>query len=88
MVTDALRGYLSVATGQVSALAEDLVSTGRRNGESLALLVGHEVEQAVRRLGLASSAEVEELTRRVRQLERTVRQLQAELGRSASEPET
>jgi polyhydroxyalkanoate synthesis regulator phasin len=63
--------------GQVSALAEELINTSRRNRESLALLVRHEVEQAVKRLGLAPAGDVEELTRRVRELERTVRQLKA-----------
>src|SRR3954469_11731353 len=61
--------------GQVSALAEDLVTTSRRNRESLAVLVRHEVEQAVKRLGVAPAGDVEELTRRVRELERTVREL-------------
>ena len=42
---------------QVSSLAEDLLSTSRRNRESLALLVRHEVEQAVKRLGLAPAAQ-------------------------------
>lgn len=63
--------------GQVSALAEDLINTSRRNRESLVLLVRHEVEQAVKRLGLAPAGDVEELTRRVRELERTVRELKA-----------
>jgi polyhydroxyalkanoate synthesis regulator phasin len=63
--------------GQVSALAEDLISTSRRNRESLLLLVRHEVEQAVKRLGLAPSGDIEELTRRVREVERTVRELKA-----------
>src|SRR3954453_8768423 len=73
--------------GQVSALAEDLINTSRRNRESLVLLVRHEVEQAVKRLGLAPAGDVEELTRRVRELERTVRELMAS-GRSASEAPT
>jgi polyhydroxyalkanoate synthesis regulator phasin len=102
MVKDALRGYLSLASGlseitaararsaarslveqgeatagQVSALAEDLVATSRRNRESLLLLVRHEVEQAVRRLGVGASSDVETLTTRVRELERTVRELRA-----------
>jgi polyhydroxyalkanoate synthesis regulator phasin len=80
MVRDALRGYLARATGtagQVSALAEDLITTSRRNRESLVLLVRHEVEQAVKRLGLAPAADVDELTRRVRELERAVRELKA-----------
>jgi polyhydroxyalkanoate synthesis regulator phasin len=63
--------------GQVSALAEDLITTSRRNRESLALLVRHEVEQAVKRLGLAAAADVDDLTRRIRELERSVRELKA-----------
>src|SRR4051794_3652941 len=68
--------------GQVSALAEDLINTSRRNRESLVLLVRHEVEQAVKRLGVAPSGDVEELTRRVRELERTVRELTASSQKS------
>jgi polyhydroxyalkanoate synthesis regulator phasin len=63
--------------GQVSALADDLLSTSRRNRESLAVLIRHEVEQAVKRLGVAPAGDVEHLTRRVRELERTVRDLKA-----------
>lgn len=70
---------------QVSALAEDLIATSRRNRESLAVLVRHEVEQAVKRLGLAAGGDVEELTRRVRELERAVRELKAG-ARPAKEP--
>src|SRR3954469_3256454 len=70
--------------GQVSALAEDLVTTSRRNRESLVVLIRHEVEQAVKRLGLAPAGDVEELTRRVRELERAVRELKAS-GRSAGD---
>jgi polyhydroxyalkanoate synthesis regulator phasin len=62
---------------QVSSLAEDLVSTSRRNRESVAVLVKHEVEQAVRRVGLAPSLQLDDLTRRVRDLERTIRELAA-----------
>ena len=72
--------------GQVSALAEDLINTSRRNRESLVLLVRHEVEQAVKRLGVAPSGDVEELTRRVRELERTVRELKASTSTSAQKP--
>jgi hypothetical protein len=61
----------------VSALADDLVATSRRNRESLLLLVRHEVEQTVKRLGLAPAADVDALTRRVRDLERNVRELKA-----------
>ena len=106
MVKDALRGYLSLASGlseltagraraaarslveqgeatagQVSALAEDLIATSRRNRESLLLLVRHEVEQAVRRLGVGASSDVDALTTRIRELERTVRELRAQAAR-------
>jgi polyhydroxyalkanoate synthesis regulator phasin len=109
MVRDALRGYLSLASGlsevtagraraaaralveqgeatagQVSSLAEDLVSTSRRNRESIVVLVRHVVEQAIRRVGLASASDNDELTRRVRQLERRIRELQAQLDKPAS----
>ena len=64
--------------GQVTALAEDLVSTSRRNRESLMLVIRHEVEQAVRLLGLGAAADVEALTQRLRRLEQTVRELRAD----------
>lgn len=67
---------------QVAGLAEDLLATSRRNRESLTLLVRHEVEQAVRRLGLAAGPDVEDLTRRVRELERSVRELKAQPTRA------
>jgi polyhydroxyalkanoate synthesis regulator phasin len=106
MVRDALRGYLSLASGltevtvgrattaakalvaqgeataeQVSALADDLVDTSRRNREAIGTLVRYEVEQALRRLGLAPADEVVTLTERVRKLEATVRELRAEAAR-------
>lgn len=109
MVKEALRGYLSLASGltdvtaararaaarslveqgeatagQVSALAEDLIATSRRNRESVLLLVRHEVEQAVRRIGVGASSDVETLTTRVRELERTVRELRAAAARSSA----
>jgi len=67
--------------GQVSALAEDLLATSRRNRESMLLLVRHEIEQAVRHLGVGASSDVETLTTRVRELERTVRELRAQTAR-------
>ncbi len=106
MVRDALRGYLSLASGltevtlgrattaakalvaqgeataeQVSALADDLVDTSRRNREALSTLVRYEVEQALRRLGLAPAEEVLALTDRVRALEASVRELRVDLAR-------
>jgi polyhydroxyalkanoate synthesis regulator phasin len=81
MVRDALRGYVAAASG----FTEDLLSSGRRNRESLVLLVRHEVEQAVKRRGLAPSPDVDGLTRRVRELERQVRELKAGTTRKQDE---
>jgi polyhydroxyalkanoate synthesis regulator phasin len=68
------------ATGeQVSALVEDLVAASRRNRESLMLVVRHEVEQAVRLLGVGGAAEVDALAQRLRRLEQQVRDLQSAL---------
>src|SRR3954463_927733 len=65
---------------QVSAPAEDLGATSRRNRESLMLVIRHEAEQAVRALGIGAAADVESLTQRIRRLEQTVRELRAEQG--------
>jgi polyhydroxyalkanoate synthesis regulator phasin len=64
--------------GQISTLAEDLMETSRRNREGLVLIVRHEVEATLRRLGLGAAGDVDALTQRVRRLEQAVR----ELGRS------
>src|SRR3954470_16465759 len=61
--------------GQVTALAEDLVASSRRNREGLVLIVRQEVETTLRRLGLGPAGDVDALTQRVRRLEQTVREL-------------
>src|SRR3954471_11296724 len=61
--------------GQVTALAEDLVATSRRNREGLLLIVRHEVEAALRHLGLGPAGDIDALDQRVRRLEQTLRDL-------------
>src|SRR3954451_23451079 len=61
--------------GQMTALAEDLVASSRRNREGLVLIVRQEVETTLRRLGLGPAGDVYALTQRVRRLEQTVREL-------------
>jgi polyhydroxyalkanoate synthesis regulator phasin len=68
--------------GQVTALAEDLVATSRRNREGLVLIVRHEVEATLRRLGLGAAGDVDALNQRVRRLEQALRD--AERGRGTS----
>src|SRR3954452_7049278 len=61
--------------GQVTALAEDLVATSRRNREGLLLIVRHEVDTALRLLGLGPAGDIDALDQRVRRLEQTLRDL-------------
>ncbi|MGY3520930.1 hypothetical protein ACVMYR_32015 [Micromonospora sp. PTRAS2] len=59
---------------QLQALAEELVSTGAANREALTKLVRFEVDRALGAVGLATADEVAELTRRVHELERQLRE--------------
>jgi polyhydroxyalkanoate synthesis regulator phasin len=68
---------------QVSDLVEDLITTSKANRDALVNLVGYEVERSLGRIGVASADEVKALTSRVRELERTVKDLQARSSRSA-----
>src|SRR4051794_10647931 len=58
---------------QVQALTEDLVTTGLSNRESLVKLVRYEVDRALGLVGLATAEEVEQLTSRIRELEKALR---------------
>jgi polyhydroxyalkanoate synthesis regulator phasin len=64
---------------QVTSIADDLVTSSRRNREAIVTLVRYEIEQALRRVGLAPAEEVTTLTERVRRLESSLRE-----ARSAS----
>lgn len=108
MVKDALRDYVSLATGlteqtrqralsavrnmlssgeatadQVSALADDLLATGRSNQEAILSVVRTELDRALElgteKLGLVTAAEHAALAAKVSELERRV----AELERAA-----
>ncbi|SCF25431.1 Polyhydroxyalkanoate synthesis regulator phasin [Micromonospora viridifaciens] len=78
-------GQGGATAAQLQALAEELVSTGMANREALAKLVRFEVDRALSAVGLATADEVAELTRRVRELERQLREAQAT---SAAAPAT
>lgn len=59
---------------QLQAFAEELVSTSAANREALAKLVRFEFERGLGAVGLATANEVTELSRRVRELERQLRE--------------
>ncbi|MDI5943618.1 hypothetical protein QLR68_36935, partial [Micromonospora sp. DH15] len=67
-------GSSEATATQLQALAEELVSTGAANREALTKLVRFEVDRALGAVGLATADEVAELTRRVHELERQLRE--------------
>ncbi|GAB3959080.1 phasin family protein [Micromonospora vulcania] len=69
-----LVGSGGATAAQLQALGEELVSTGTANREALTKLVRFEVDRALGAVGLATADEVAELTRRVRDLERQLRE--------------
>ncbi len=68
---------------QIKALTSDLVAARSANRESISKLVRFEVDRALGVVGLATADEVSELTARVRDLERQLRE--AEMRASAPE---
>ncbi|MFF5056605.1 hypothetical protein ACFY1S_25830 [Micromonospora sp. NPDC000663] len=72
-----LVGSGGATAAQLQALGEELVSTGAANREALTKLVRFEVDRALGAVGLATADEVAELTRRVRDLERQLREARA-----------
>uniref|UniRef100_A8LYS2 Polyhydroxyalkanoate synthesis regulator phasin n=1 Tax=Salinispora arenicola (strain CNS-205) TaxID=391037 RepID=A8LYS2_SALAI len=77
---------------QFQTLAEEIVSTGAANRGALTKLVRFEVERALGAVGLATADEVSDLTRRVYELERQLREVRtggpAALGAGGAETGT
>ncbi|MEW2147591.1 hypothetical protein AB0869_32755 [Micromonospora vinacea] len=69
-----LVGSGGATAAQLQALGEELVTTGAANREALTKLVRFEVDRALGAVGLATADEVAELTRRVHDLERQLRE--------------
>ncbi|MET8838197.1 hypothetical protein ABZV78_30410 [Micromonospora sp. NPDC004540] len=80
-------GQGGATAAQLQSLAEELVSTGLANREALTKLVRFEVDRALGAVGLATSDEVAELTRRVHDLERRLREARATGVPEAPAPE-
>ncbi|MEW2331738.1 hypothetical protein AB0880_28540 [Micromonospora chersina] len=81
-------GQGGATAAQLQSLAEELVSTGLANREALTKLVRFEVDRALGAVGLATADEVAELTRRVHDLERQLREAKATGAPEAGTPET
>jgi polyhydroxyalkanoate synthesis regulator phasin len=62
------------AAGSVTAVAEDLMAQSKSNREAVTALVRFEVDKALAKVGLATQEEVNELTARIRQLEKELRE--------------
>ncbi|MGW3892536.1 hypothetical protein ACWD69_27975 [Micromonospora chokoriensis] len=72
-----LVGSSGATAAQLQALGEELVTTGAANREALTKLIRFEVDRALGAVGLATADEVAELTRRVHDLERQLREARA-----------
>ncbi|WP_240762753.1 hypothetical protein [Micromonospora sp. HM134] len=75
-----LAGTGGATAVQLQALAEELLATGAANREALTKLVRFEVDRALGAVGLATADEVAELTRRVHELERQLREAKGAPG--------
>ena len=62
---------------QLQGLVEDLLSAGMANREALTNIVRYEVDKALGAVGLATAEEVDELTTRVRDLEKELKAARA-----------
>ncbi|MER7892826.1 hypothetical protein ABTX15_23690 [Micromonospora sp. NPDC094482] len=72
-----LVGSGGATAAQLQALGEELVSTSAANRDALTKLVRFEVDRALGAVGLATAEEVAELTRRVHELDRQLREARA-----------
>jgi polyhydroxyalkanoate synthesis regulator phasin len=73
---------------QVQTLAEDLLTTGLSNRESMVKLVRYEVDRALGLVGLATADEVEQLTSRIHELEQKLRAAEGRGGTATAAPPT
>src|SRR5262245_13959782 len=79
-------GRTGATADQVKALTGDLLAVNSANREALAKLVRFEVDRALGVVGLATADEVSELTARVRDLERQLRDAKTRTTSPAVEP--
>src|SRR3954467_6998424 len=70
-------GRSGATADQVKALTGELLAANSANREALSKLVRFEVDRALGVVGLATADEVGELTQRVRDLERQLREAEA-----------
>ena len=88
-VAKRLVGKSGATAAQVQTLAEDLLAAGTANREAITKLVRFEVDRALGVVGLATVEEVDDLTKRVHDLERELREARsraaaAEAGTTAA----
>jgi polyhydroxyalkanoate synthesis regulator phasin len=69
-IAERVAGKGGATAEQLQTLAEDFVNAGAANREAMTRMIRVEMDRALGRVGLATMDEVEELTKRVRELER------------------
>ncbi|WP_433294717.1 phasin family protein [Actinoplanes sp. CA-030573] len=72
---------------QLQGLVDDLLSAGMANREALTNIVRYEVDRALGVVGLATAEEVTELTSRVRELEKQLRDEREKVAKGDGAPE-
>ena len=77
-------GRSGATAEQARVLTTELMSSNAANREALTKLVRFEVDRALGVVGLATADEVKQLTRRVRELERQLRDAEARLAAKAT----
>ncbi|HZE38137.1 MAG TPA: hypothetical protein VE172_04925 [Stackebrandtia sp.] len=70
----------------LQGMAEELLSTSLANRENVVKLVRFELDRALGKVGLATSEEVAELTARVRQLERELKEARGQRAPAEDKP--
>jgi hypothetical protein len=81
--TSAVTAFGTTVTTSASSLADELLAASKANRQLLIGLIRSEVDRTVRRLGLASSDELDALAARVARIERAGRDVPAATKTSA-----
>jgi len=85
-VAKRLAGKSGATAAQIQTMAEDLLATSTANREAITKLVRFEVDRALGVVGLATAEEVDDLTTRVHDLERELREARASAAGAGTAP--
>lgn len=87
-VIDAVSAQRGASVDQVKAMTEELAATSSANRDALVRTVRGELDRALARVGVARAEEVEELRRRVDELERRLAEREVPTAVAKAAPKT